>query len=57
MEATNISDVDVIPGYPNSTLDCQAGSFCTVISAKGYNKPCAQKNSFGTVERDVLLEF
>ena len=57
MEATNMSDVNVIPGYPNSTLDCPAGSFCTAISAKGYNRNCDQKDSFGTIERDVLLEF
>jgi len=28
-----------------------------VISAKGYNRGCAQKNSYGTVQRDVLLEL
>ena len=45
-------------GYPpGEDLECQAGSFCTVISAKGYNRGCAQKNSFGTVQRDVLLEL
>ena len=54
----DISAADVLPGYPTGQdLECQAGSFCTVISAKGYNRGCAQKNSFGTVQRDVLLEL
>lgn len=48
---------DLIPGYPDTSLDCPAGSFCTVISSKGYNRNCSDKDSFGTVERDVLLEF
>jgi len=53
-----VTDINtVIPGYPESTLDCPAGSFCTVISAKGYNRSCDQKNSFGTVQREVLLEL
>lgn len=47
-----------IPGYPRGQdLDCPAGSYCTVISVKGYNRSCANKNSFGTVQREVLLEF
>jgi len=47
-----------IPGYPaGQVLDCPAGSFCTVISSKGYNRSCDQKNSFGTVQREVLLEL
>jgi len=55
---SNISDSGVLPGYPaGQNLECQAGSFCTVISAKGYNRSCAQKNTFGTVQREVLLEL
>jgi len=47
-----------ISGYPaGQDLDCQAGSFCTVISSKGYNKNCTDKSGFGTVQRDVLLEL
>lgn len=48
----------LIPGYPTAgTLDCAAGSQCSVVAAKGYNKSCAQKNSFGTIERELLLNF
>jgi len=47
-----------LPGYPpDQDIDCPAGSSCTVILAKGYNRSCADKNSFGTVQREVLLEF
>jgi len=47
-----------IPGYPvGQDLECPAGSFCSVISVKGYNRSCANKNGFGTVQREVLLEF
>lgn len=50
--------VAAIPGYPaGEDLTCAAGSFCTVISVKGYNRGCGEKNSFGTVQREVLLEL
>ncbi|MFT5832135.1 MAG: hypothetical protein ACI9SY_000518 [Candidatus Paceibacteria bacterium] len=52
---TNIRDL--IPGYPDSTLVCGGSSRCTAVSVQGYNRPCAQKNSFGTIQREVLLEF
>ena len=54
----DISAAGVVPGYPpGQDLECQAGSFCTVISSKGYNKSCSDKNTFGTVQREVLLEL
>jgi hypothetical protein len=46
-----------IPGYPAGTLSCGASSQCTVASAQGYNRPCNQKTGFGTIQREVLLEF
>jgi hypothetical protein len=47
-----------IPGYPhNQDLVCSTGSYCTVISVKGYNRSCANKAGFGTVQREVLLEL
>jgi hypothetical protein len=56
-----ISNADMrslIPGYPrNQALVCPAASYCTVISVKGYNRSCNNKDSFGTVQREVLLEF
>jgi hypothetical protein len=48
---------DHISGYPVPTKGCQPGGRCTIISAQGYNKSCANKNVIGTVQREVLLEF
>ena len=56
VQLTNMQTL--IPGYPSSSvLDCDAGTQCTVVAAKGYNKSCAQKASFGTIERELLLNF
>lgn len=54
---------DIFTGYPTTTADpdpssfCEPGSRCTVISVKGYNRPCSTANGYGTVEREVLLQF
>ena len=47
------------PGYPigMTTFTCEAGARCTVMSVQGYNKPCGSINEFGTLQREVLLEF
>lgn len=48
----------LIPGYPEgNTLACGAASQCTVVAVEGYNRTCTQKSSFGTIQREVLLEF
>jgi len=55
---TNTNMRAAIPGYPRGQdLVCPPGSFCTAISVKGYNRSCASKDSFGTVQREVLLEL
>ncbi|MEK7639120.1 MAG: hypothetical protein AAB388_03100 [Patescibacteria group bacterium] len=49
----------VMPGY-NKVTDpyvCQAGGRCTIMSIRGYNRACSLTTSYGTVEREVLLEF
>ena len=47
-----------IPGYPGGDqLTCDEFSQCTVVAVQGYNQPCSRKASFGTIEREVLLEF
>lgn len=47
-----------VPGYPvGNTLDCVAGARCTVISVRGYNKVCSAISTFGTVQREVLLQL
>lgn len=50
----------LIPGYPGGIPDtktCNAGERCTVLSVRGYNKPCGSTTGYGTVQREVLLQF
>ena len=47
----------LIPGYTSETLSCETASQCTAIAVQGYNRSCAQKNGFGTIQREVLLEL
>jgi Tfp pilus assembly protein PilX len=47
----------LIPGYPTSQKACAAGEVCTVLSVRGYNKGCSTSYGYGTVEREVLLQF
>jgi Tfp pilus assembly protein PilX len=49
----------IIAGYPLTAGDwnCAAGERCTLMSVQGYNEPCATRDSFGTVQREVLLQF
>jgi len=51
----NISNI--VPGYPSGTnKTCDSGGRCAVISVQGYNKTCSNIGSFGTIQREVLLE-
>jgi type II secretory pathway pseudopilin PulG len=44
--------VTLVPGYPDgNTKTCKAGERCSVVSVRGYNRPCS------TVQREVLLQF
>ena len=48
----------LVPGYPNgNSKTCAASEHCTVISVRGYNKSCANVSQYGTVQREVLLQF
>jgi Tfp pilus assembly protein PilX len=48
----------LVPGYPTgSSKTCAAGERCTVISVRGYNRPCNNISGYGTVQREVLLQF
>lgn len=52
---SNISNL--VPGYPSGTeKKCDAGGRCTVVSVQGYDKTCANVGSYGTIQREVLLE-
>lgn len=47
-----------IPGYPDGNDKyCEPGARCSVISVRGYNRPCSTVGGFGTVQREVLLQF
>ncbi len=46
------------PGYTGgNTKSCEPGARCTVMSVRGYNRSCSNKSNYGTVEREVLLQF
>ena len=48
---------DFLSGYDNNTVKtCDPGGRCTFTSVQGYNKKCSDKGSFGTIQREVLLE-
>lgn len=47
-----------VPGYPDgSDKTCDAGGRCTVISVQGFNRDCDDIGNFGTVQREVLVQF
>jgi type II secretory pathway pseudopilin PulG len=47
-----------IAGYTGGTnFTCDAGGRCTIMSVRGYNKACGQTTTYGTVQREVLLQF
>ena len=46
------------PGYTDGTTkSCEPGARCTVMSVRGYNRPCSGITNYGTVQREVLLQF
>lgn len=59
--ALEITDTDMrsmFLGYPvTGNFTCDPGSQCTVVSIKGYNKPCGSIGGYGVVEREVLLQY
>lgn len=58
LDLTNNQMRSVLPSYPaGESFECPTGSNCTAIASRGYNRGCGQKNNFGTVQREVLLEF
>ena len=56
--ATTTNMFALMPSYPEGDdFYCGAGSICTVIAVQGYNQPCARVNAYGTIQREVLLQF
>ena len=48
---------DYIPEYPNPSKTCAAGEKCTIISSRGFNRDCSSFTGYGSVEREVLVQF
>jgi type II secretory pathway pseudopilin PulG len=56
MTVTNM--IALVPGYTEgSSMTCDPGARCTVISVQGYNKSCDAIGGYGVVQREVLLQF
>lgn len=53
----NNSLKNLLPNYPNDSMNCITGSECTIIVAAGYNSACNQRQSGNVLKREVLLEF
>ena len=54
----NITSTNLFPGYPSTAAkSCSAGAVCSVISVQGYNKACTSTNTYGTVQREVLIQL
>ncbi len=49
-------DQDPDPNNEDFDFLCNAGTLCTLMSIKGYNKPCTSTSTYGTVQREVLLQ-
>lgn len=55
---TTVNDMqDYFSGYPENSKTCTAGERCTVLSVRGYNRACTTASGYGSVEREVLLQF
>lgn len=46
-----------ISGEGLSTINCTAGTVCTAIFSRGYNRPCNQLNSIFTIQREITISF
>ena len=46
-----------ISGEGLSSINCTAGTFCTAIFSRGYNRPCDQLDSILTIQREITIEY
>ncbi len=51
----NIQNLNLNEGLPEIT--CTAGTICTAVFARGYNRPCGQLDSIFTVQREITVEY
>lgn len=38
-------------------IECNAGTLCTAIFARGYNRPCDQLDSILTIQREITVQY
>ncbi len=55
-EATVDLEYDVT-GEGLGTIECTAGTICTVVFARGYNRPCDQLDSIFTIQREITIQY
>lgn len=46
-----------VTGEGLGTIECTAGTICTVVFARGYNRPCNQLNSIFTIQREITIQY
>lgn len=46
-----------LSGESLGTIECRAGTICTAVLSRGYNRPCDQLNSIYTIQREIASEF
>ncbi len=46
-----------ISGEGLSTINCAAGTVCTAIFSRGYNRPCDQLDSIYAIQREITIQF
>lgn len=46
-----------VTGEGLGVIECTAGTICTVVFARGYNRPCDQLNSIFTIQREITIEY
>ena len=47
-----------LSGEGLSNITCTAGTICTVIFGRGYNRPCGQlNNSIYTIQREITIQY
>jgi Tfp pilus assembly protein PilX len=47
----------LVSGYPDAQKECAEGERCTILSVRGFNRPCDAVTGYGVVQREVLLQF
>lgn len=46
-----------LSGEGLGNMECRAGTLCTVVFGRGFNRPCNQLGSIFTVQREITIEY